>query len=95
MGQCILHLMGQTKTQHNNNLPRSNNWVFSDSKEGRITEPRSAHVRALQMAGLPHISIHGPRPIDLLRAWHIKIEAWMSNEAGIEYIQHNSLQLVA
>ncbi len=101
-------------------LPKVNQWVFSaNSKDGRISEPRSAHVRALEMAGLPHISIHGlrrsfgtlaewceapvgvvaqimghkpsaiaekhyrRRPIDLLRMWHSKIEAWILEEAGI------------
>lgn len=24
------------------------------------------------------------RPLDLLRAWHIKIEAWILDQAGIE-----------
>lgn len=54
-------------------LPRRNEWVFSTSvtvlktegnkrpKSGRITEPRIAHVKALQVAGLPHISLHGLR----------------------------------
>jgi integrase len=26
------------------------------------------------------------RPLDLLRMWHIKIEAWILNEAGIEFV---------
>lgn len=110
-----------------NSLPKRNQFVFSaNSKEGHISEPRAAHVRALQMAGLPHISIHGlrrsfgtlsewveapvgvvaqiqghkpsaiaekhyrRRPIDLLRAWHVKIEAWMLEQAEIEIPQQNS-----
>lgn len=109
-----------------NSLPKVNKWVFSaNSKTGCLHEPRAAHVRALEMAGLPHISIHGlrrsfgtlaewveapvgvvaqiqghkpsaiaekhyrRRPIDLLRAWHVKIEAWMLEEAGIEIPQEN------
>jgi integrase len=87
---------------------------------GRIQEPRIAHVHALQAAGLPHVSLHGlrrsfgslaewtetpvgvvaqvmghapsalaekhyrERPLDLLRAWHVKIEAWILEQAGIE-----------
>ncbi|WP_223878637.1 MULTISPECIES: tyrosine-type recombinase/integrase [Pectobacterium] len=39
-----------------------NNWVFhSNSKSGKIIEPRSAHNRALTRANLPHISLHGLR----------------------------------
>ncbi len=38
-------------------------WVFasSTSGKGRITEPRSGHQRALTVAGLPHLTIHGLR----------------------------------
>lgn len=37
-------------------------WVFrSNSKSGKIIEPRSAHNRALVLAELPHISLHGLR----------------------------------
>jgi len=114
-------------------LPRRNQWVFSSSgrrgalpgeskkSRGHIVEPRTAHVKALQAAGLPHVTLHGlrrsfgtlaewcevpvgvvaqimghkpsalaekhyrRRPIDLLRMWHEKIEAWILNEAGIEF----------
>jgi integrase len=96
-------------------------WVFvsKTSSEGNISEPRSAHTRALASAGLPHVSLHGlrrsfgtlaewcevpvgivaqiqghkpsaiaekhyrRRPIDLLRMWHDKIEAWMLVQAGL------------
>ncbi len=96
-------------------------WVFESShaKAGRLRDPRSAHVRALQAAGLPHVSIHGlrrsfgtlaewcevpvgivaqiqghkpsaiaekhyrVRPLDLLRLWHERIEAWILGEAGV------------
>lgn len=38
-------------------------WVFFSrtSKLGRLTEPRSAHQRALKSAELPHLTIHGLR----------------------------------
>lgn len=38
-------------------------WVFASqaAEDGKIAEPRAAHVRALGEAGLPHISIHGLR----------------------------------
>ncbi|MFP2507663.1 tyrosine-type recombinase/integrase [Buttiauxella gaviniae] len=40
----------------------TDSWVFcSDSKSGRIVEPRKAHNRALSQANLPHISLHGLR----------------------------------
>jgi integrase len=103
-------------------LPRRNEWVFSSATgmTGRLTEPRNAHVRALTLAGLPHVSIHGlrrsfgtlaewteapvgvvaqimghkpsalaekhyrRRPLDLLRMWHSRIEAWILEEAGIQ-----------
>lgn len=97
-------------------------WVFSSpgASDGRIQDPRAAHVRALAAAGLPHVSLHGlrrsfgtlaewveapvgvvaqiqghrpsataekhyrVRPLDLLRMWHKRIEAWILAEAGIE-----------
>ena len=96
-------------------------WVFfSRSESGHIAEPRSAHHKALTIAGLPAISIHGlrrsfgtlaewvecpvgivaqiqghkpsataekhyrVRPLDLLRVWHTRIEAWILEQAGIE-----------
>jgi integrase len=44
-------------------LPRRNDWVFSSlaAKDGKITEPRYAHRDALNVAGLPHVSLHGLR----------------------------------
>jgi integrase len=103
-------------------LPRRNEWVFSSpaAASGRLQEPRIAHDRALEAAGLPHITLHGlrrsfatlsewvecpvgvaaqlmghkpsaiaekhyrRRPLDLLRMWHEKIEAWILEQAGIE-----------
>ena len=111
------------------NLPRRKDaegkpipWVFTSptAASGRIQEPRAAHTRALEVAGLPHLSLHGlrrsfgtlsewtetpvgvvaqimghkpsaiaekhyrRRPLDLLRKWHVKIEAWILEQAGIE-----------
>ena len=89
--------------------------------DGRLAEPRPAHVAALTTAGLPHVTLHGlrrsfgtlcewiempagisaqlmghkpsalaekhyrRRPLDLLRKWHDKIEAWILEQAGIEF----------
>ncbi len=38
-------------------------WVFPSltSEDGKIAEPRAAHVKALEAAGLPHVSLHGLR----------------------------------
>jgi integrase len=106
-----------------NALPRRNQWVFSsaarNSKTGRIAAVWQPHEDALQVAGLPHVSLHGlrrsfgtlaewteapvgvvaqvmghkpsavaekhyrRRPLDLLRMWHTKIEAWILEQAGI------------
>lgn len=40
-----------------------NPYVFASARstDGRIKEPRLAHNRALENAGLPHISLHGLR----------------------------------
>ncbi|MBI5329040.1 MAG: integrase family protein [Betaproteobacteria bacterium] len=105
-------------------LPRRNEWVFSsaarNSKTGRIAAVWQPHEDALQVAGLPHVSLHGlrrsfgtlaewteapvgvvaqimghkpsaiaekhyrRRPLDLLRMWHVRIEAWILEQAGIE-----------
>lgn len=104
-------------------LPRRNEWVFSSTtaKSGRIQEPVVPHNRALDVAGLPHVTIHGlrrtfksisewvempvgvvaqimghkpsataekhytNRPLDLLAIWHGKYEAWILEQAGIEF----------
>ncbi len=44
-------------------LPRRNEWVFSSpgSKSGRIQEPRIPHNRALAVAGIDHLTLHGLR----------------------------------
>lgn len=105
-------------------LPRHNEWVFSSAaaKDGKLAEPRRSHNKALAIADLPHLSLHGlrrsfgtlsewvevpvgivaqiqghkpsataekhyrVRPLDLLRMWHTKIEAWMLEQAGIESV---------
>lgn len=112
----VRRLDGQDKPE------RPSPWVFHSptSATGRIQEPRLSHNKALQAAGLPHLTIHGlrrsfgtlaewvecpagisaqimghkpsaiaekpyrRRPLDLLRTWHSKIEAWMLEQAGIE-----------
>lgn len=44
-------------------LPRRNEWVFSShrAKNGRIQAPDEPHNRAVAMAGLPHLTLHGLR----------------------------------
>jgi integrase len=44
-------------------LPRVNKWVFSSpmSESGRIESPRRPHNKALDVAGIPHLTIHGLR----------------------------------
>lgn len=104
-------------------LPRRNAWVFSSptARDGKLTEPRIAHVRALEAAGLPHVSLHGlrrtfaslaewvelpagvvaqimghapnataerhyiNRPLELLAVWHGKYEAWILEQAGVNF----------
>lgn len=114
-------------------LPRRNQWVFSSvsAVNGRITEPRIPHNRALSIAGLPPVTLHGlrrtfaslaewvemprgivaqimghapsataerhyiNRPLELLAVWHGKYEAWILQEAGIEFIPTQAgLQIV-
>lgn len=114
------------------NLPRRNEWVFSSpaSKEGRYTDPSVAHHRALSLAELPPVTIHGlrrtfaslaewvempvgvvaeikghkpsataekhyiSRPIELLAIWHTKYEAWILEQAGIEFKPQEGAQLL-
>lgn len=44
-------------------LPRRNQWVFSSptSKSGRIEDPTRPHKKALEKAGIPHLTVHGLR----------------------------------
>ncbi len=105
-------------------LPRRNQWVFSSisAANGRITEPRIPHNRALSIAGLPPVTLHGlrrtfaslaewvemprgivaqimghapsataerhyiNRPLELLAVWHGKYEAWILQEAGVNFV---------
>lgn len=104
-------------------LPRRNEWVFSStsSANGRLTEPRIPHNRALAVAGLEHVTLHGlrrtfaslaewvemprgvvaqimghaptaiaekhyiNRPLELLAVWHVKYEAWILKQAGVNF----------
>lgn len=112
-------------------LPHRNAWVFSSptAASGRLAEPRIAHNRALQVAGLPPLSLHGlrrsfgtlsewvemptgvvaqimghkpsataekhyrVRPLDLLRQWHTKLEAWILDQAGIAFVEQEQAGL--
>lgn len=106
-------------------LPRRNEFVFSSltAASGRLEEPRNPHNKALKLAALPALSLHGlrrsfstlaewvevptgivaqimghkpsavaekhyiQRELDLLHLWHVKIEAWILDQAGIEFVQ--------
>ncbi|AGG33879.1 Phage integrase family protein [beta proteobacterium CB] len=114
------------------NLPRRNEWVFSSplSKDGRYADPSVSHHRALSLAQLPPVTIHGlrrtfaslaewvempigvvaeikghkpsataekhyiSRPIELLAIWHTKYEAWILEQAGIEFKPQDGSQLL-
>ncbi len=60
-------------------LPRRNEWVFSSkaSDSGRMNEPRIAHHRALQAAGIPHVTLHG------LRRSFGSLAEWVELPAGV------------
>lgn len=60
-------------------LPRRNEWVFSSptAENGRIQEPREPHNRALDVAGLPHVSIHG------LRRTFRSLAEWVEIPTGV------------
>jgi integrase len=114
-------------------LPRRNEFVFSSptAASGRLEEPRNPHNRALRVAALPPLSLHGlrrsfgtlsewvevpagivaqimghkpsaiaekhyiQRELDLLHLWHVKIEAWILEQAGIEFVPvQNGLRIV-
>jgi integrase len=62
-----------------NALPRQNGWVFSSpsSKNGRIAEPRIPHNRALAVAGLPHVTLHG------LRRTFASLAEWVEMPIGV------------
>lgn len=60
-------------------LPRRNEWVFSSatSASGRINEPRIPHNRALAVAGLNHVTLHG------LRRTFASIAEWVEVPRGV------------
>lgn len=60
-------------------LPRRNEWVFSSSTAagGRLVEPRIAHNRALSVAGLPLVTLHG------LRRSFITLTEWVEMPTGV------------
>jgi integrase len=60
-------------------LPRRNEWVFSSptSESGRLMEPRIAHQRACDAAGVPRVSIHG------LRRSFASLSEWVEMPVGI------------
>lgn len=111
-------------------LPRRNEWVFSSplSRDGRYADPSVSHHRALELAELPLVTIHGlrrtfaslaewvempvgvvaeikghkpsataekhyiSRPIELLAIWHTKYEAWILEQAGVEFRSQEDVQ---
>jgi integrase len=60
-------------------LPRRNEWVFSSTTAagGRINEPRIPHNRALSVAGLPHVTLHG------LRRTFASLAEWVEMPRGV------------
>ncbi|MCX7113118.1 MAG: integrase family protein [Proteobacteria bacterium] len=61
------------------NLPRRNQWVFSSptAEDGKIAEPRLPHNRALSVAGLDHVTLHG------LRRTFASLAEWVEMPTGI------------
>lgn len=59
--------------------PVDGGWVFTSptAASGRIQEPRTAHDKALQQAGIPHVSIHG------LRRSFGSLAQWLEIPAGV------------
>jgi integrase len=60
-------------------LPRKNKWVFysATADGGRLTEPTKAHNHALEVAGLPHITLHG------LRRSFSTLSEWVEMPTGV------------
>lgn len=60
-------------------LPRKNKWVFSSptAADGRIAEPRIPHNRALSVAGLEHVTLHG------LRRTFASLAEWVEMPRGV------------
>ena len=61
------------------NLPRRNEWVFSSptAANGHIAEPRIPHNRALSVAGLEHVTLHG------LRRTFASLAEWVEMPRGV------------
>jgi len=53
----------RAKAAYASNKNAGLDWVFpsATSFDGKIAEPRSGHLRALKVGGLPHVTIHGLR----------------------------------
>lgn len=60
-------------------LPRRNEWVFSSptAADGRIADPRIPHNRALSVAGLEHVTLHG------LRRTFASLAEWVEMPRGV------------
>jgi len=60
-------------------LPRRNQWVFSSpkAKTGRLQEPRIFHNKALTIAGIEHLTLHG------LRRSFGTLSEWVEVPAGV------------
>ena len=60
-------------------LPRRNQFVFSSptSKSGRLEEPRKPHNKALEVAGIPYLTIHG------LRRSFATLSEWQECPVGV------------
>ncbi len=60
-------------------LPRKNKWVFysATAEGGRLVDPRIAHNDALEVAGLPHITLHG------LRRSFSTLSEWVEMPTGV------------
>ncbi len=60
-------------------LPRRNEWVFSSptAKSGHLMEPRAQHTRALKVAGIEGLTLHG------LRRSFGTLSEWVEVPAGI------------
>lgn len=70
-------LSGLPRLVGTNGLPIQ--WVFSSttSASGRLHEPRIAHNKALQSAGLPHLTLHG------LRRSFGSLSEWLEVPVGV------------
>lgn len=60
-------------------LPRKNAWVFysATAEGGRLAEPTKAHNKALDAAGLPHVTLHG------LRRSFSSLSEWVEIPTGV------------